>query len=1011
MLSLPTFTEVSNTLSDLYNDTAFSHCNLVCVSEYDENCIVTADGGVFSAIEIMGTNRYLTSETEVSYIAELDDATKDTLREPHQNIGIMYVRDPNRTMEQLNHCFHGTTETIKRLGIDALHFFEQQKQDLERHCAFERVLLIVKTNKAAITHEPQDPRTLAGEPVIVDRVPPIAQNTLNDSLALIQKHQAFTKVITGAFKKFMVVNPIDAETYLSYVKEEESLAPMGNSQWRSKSLFDPEDMTINDSPSNFVTHPPLAYQLITDDKEAVKGNRTIIDCGTHYTATIDREFFHKKHNEFSTFSEFFSSLEDQKLPLRMYFELETGTEQMITELSFRQTWLLWFLFTQYARNINHDIRSLIEQADKQNATLLKGTLSVATWANDIDTVKERIKDIQQALMSWGSMTPRLPSNQFAGYYATIPAFSKKPTARNCIQRSNYHLATLPISRAATPVTEGGICLSSTDGKLVPIDPTTTQQDYQATLIVGGMASGKTVFSSVYNNAVVFGRGNVDLPPFAYVDFGSGVHNYFNSLKAWLPQKELYKVTCLSLKNKDGNAINILEPQFGLNDLEETERAFATSFLTRLVNGTGKNPVNGNLSNAIFIIVETAFKHYRNTPLGYESRLAHYGEQNRERDLHTEINELIESGAIRIAENEVFSWYNVRDKLYAYDKEKYFAHARFAHRQGSFDLKDAVKLMSRSEDLRNALSSYRVDSSPDVQLIDYITTQIDAVTRRFKFILGRKSEIDVSQARMVGIDLRGVAGSGTDDDTLYIKQLFGMVATQLATRNFWRDPESFLALVPELYQEHYRQVIAAEASLPRSLFIDEYKQMKSDEMDSFLSNLVLIGRKYLLYLVLAMQRLNHAPPDFLTLASNIYCLTIHDSDATYLQKTYKLSDSFASEMMRQVRTDTEFGRIILYIAKYRSVSGYMVHLLRNQITSSYLWNFASDKPDEMIKMLARKRYGEKRAFLKLAKAYPNGSAKDQIEKRLSFTRHDEQALTQSDVITEIVESLATIDVDT
>ncbi|MDN3661074.1 hypothetical protein [Vibrio agarivorans] len=1002
MFGLPTFSQVTNMLADGIQNNAFSHCNLMCISQHNPNVIINSDGSVFTAIEILGTHRYLTNQTEVNFIAEIEGNTQSILREPHHTIGLMYVRDPSRTQDQLDYCFQPTIETIERLGIDARHFFESQKRDLLDNTAFERTLLILKTKKQAVESLHYEQPELAGEKIVVESIPAVAQNTMMDALELIQQHNAFVKVMVQALSNYLALNEIDGETYLKYCKEEESQTPL-NHYWKPKSLSDEEDLTVNNTESTLISHPPLAYQIITDDKTRVKNTGGVIDAGNYFVTTIDREYFHIS-NDYSTFNEFLRAL-DRRVPFRAYYELETGTKQIMTELGIRQGWLLWIMFTGYARNIHSAASNLVMEADKNNRTLLKGTLSIATWGETIEKVQQQKRDINQALMSWRSLTPRSPNDTFAGYYATLPAFSKKQSSRPCIQIADKHIATLPITRAATPIDQGALCLSSLDGKPFPIDPTTAKQDYQANMIAGGMSSGKTVFSSVYNNGIMFAKGNIALPPLAYIDFGSGVHNYLNSLKAWLPESQLHTIVCISLINKLGNAVNILEPQFGLNVLEETEMGFASSLLSRMINGTSPTPANGQVSNAVYKIINEFFEYFRANPLRYDSRLGEY--VNEEQRLHLEINQLIETGKIVVADNEVLSWYTIRDKLFAFDKTTYFKHARFCHRQGSPDLRDLLRLMQQSDRMRKDLHTFRLDSAPTVFLFDHIIATLESITSRFKNVLGKKSQLDVSQARVVGVDLKGVAGDGEDPDTRFIKQIFGMIANQLATRNFWRDPNTFLKLVPEIYRYHYQTILDEEADLPKHRYMDEYRQMKSDEMDDVLSQQVLIARKYSLISTLSSQQLDHAPNDFIKLATNIYMLTLTDSDAQVLQERYSLSDSFVAEMKRKVRSEDGFGRIILYIGKYRGISGYLVQLLRNQITASYLWNFASDKVDEQIKLLSRKRYGEKTAFLRLAKQFPHGTAKGEIERRLSFTQFDEKPLTQRDVVNEIVDSLANV----
>ena len=1003
-LGLPSFTILSNIVADTVQNTAFSHCNILCVSTIDPHVLIGVDGSVFSVYEVIGTNRYLTPETEYSFIQELDKTTESTLRSPHHTIGMMFVRDPSRTRTSLDDIFKSTLDTIKHLGIDAAHFFEQQKQDLQDNCSFERSLLIVKTARNAIQGDKPTELKLDHKKIVIDEVPLTAQNTLRDSIDLVQEHLSFATRVTTDLKKFIGLSEVDGDTYLKFLKEEEDLVSLSKTKWKPKTPFCQEDLTLNDNENDFVTHPPLAYQITTDDKNLESRYSSIINTGDHYIATLDREYFHIQKD--STFQEFFRAL-DRKIPIRMYYELSTGTERFANELKVRKTFLLFFMINKYGRDINHAIENIIHQSETLNKTLLKGTLSVATWSADLETVKKYKRDIKQAMLSWGAMTVRSPADAFGGYYSSLPAFSKKQTPRPCIQISDQHLATLPFSRAATPMKTGGVCLSTVDGKLFPINTKSSEQDYGVNLIIGGMNAGKTVLTSVLNNSFVFAAGNADLPPMSYIDFGSGVHNYFNSLRNWLPKSQQYKIECIAIKNEDGFGFNVLEPQFGLNTLEETERESVLSFLAKIVNGTSSETVSGQLGNSIARIISAFFAYYQKHPLSYEPRVAEYVKQ--EQKLHREVNELIDSEELVISDNEVKTWYLVRDRLFQLDESKYFSHARFCHRRGSPDLRDLKRFLAQSVELSESLSAITVQSGNGTTLVSYFVTALEGVLERYHHILGKKSQIDVSQAKMIGIDLKRIAGTKNDEESLFKKQLFGMLARYLGSRNFWRNPADFMEYVPKIYQEHYRRVLDSEANILKHELMDEYAQMKSKELDQLTENTAYIARKYNLAMTISTQQLHSAPQNYVSLATNVYILSASDSDAEIMQKKFKLSDSFVNEARRRLKSSDGFGRLILYIGRFTQFEGYLVQLLRNQVTPSYLWNFASDEDDETIKRLARLRFGERHAFLKLAKAFPKGTIKHAVESRMNMTAQDTIHLTKQEVILEMLDALERVNV--
>ncbi|MCG9579587.1 hypothetical protein L1D14_25600 [Vibrio tubiashii] len=996
MIKIPSLTSISNMVADLVQENAYSHCNILCPSNNNDSIIINLDGSVFTAFEVIGTQRYLTPETEHDHIQAVQQLTESTLRKNHHKLGIMYVRDPNRTEPQLNEIYKPTLDTIQRLGMEADHFFIDQKADLAKHCSFERTLLIVSTAREIAQTETQSKASLAGEEIVIDEMPILAQDPTRESADIIQEHEAFLADITGKLSKYLGIIKLTSETYFKYLKEEEELVSLSKTRWRSKSIATPVDITLNANENDFITHPPYAYQIITDDKYIQNRGSSVIQSGDYYVSTMDREYFNIQPH--CTFQDLFNSI-DRKIPFRVYFELETGTDRISKELSARKTFLILFKVSAHGRSIDAAIDNLLYKAKREHRTLLKGHMSIATWGTTVEKVKKQKRDLKQAVLSWGSPTVNTPNNLAKGYFSTLPAFAKKPSSRPCVQLDEKHLSTLPITRPATPIKTGAICMSSSDGKLYPINPTSSEQDYSANAIIGAMKSGKTVYSAILNNAVLLAEGNEDIPLMAYADYGSGVHNYIRSIRSWLPQKHLHKVELITLKNEEGNGVNIFEPQFGLERLEEQEKEFAVKFLSRAINGESDKSVSGQLSNTLARLIGHFFDSLKISPIGYEAKIGSYVKE--ESRYHKEINKLMRDGVIRFDASEEESWYKVRDKLFTLDKEKYFAHARFAHRQGSGDLQDFTAFIKRSPEIKEMLEKLKVETGGDTSLCDYITISLDGIISRFKNILGRKSQIDVSQAKLIGIDAKPILQSVGEGST---RKLFGLLIKQLGCRNFWRDPKTFMDYVPELYREHYKEVLESEKNIKKHDFTDEYKQFKSDELDEIMDNTTFIARKYNLCITIAAQLLEHVPKGFLDLATNIYVLSASPKCADLLQTTFKLSDSLVSEMRRKLTHSEGFGRLLLYIGKFNRYEGYVVQILRNQITPSYLWNFASEEHDETIKYLARMKYGERSAFQRLAKQYPSGSIVSEIERLINDTAHDEQPLTTKDAIRAILDSL-------
>ncbi|MBF4437368.1 hypothetical protein ERJ77_23375, partial [Vibrio anguillarum] len=380
-LPLPSFKPITEALSDRFTHTAFSHCQLLLPSSLDNNAIILTDGGCVSAYEVVGVNRYLTKETELNYIDDVSDNMRSLLRTNHHRISINYVRDQNRTMTVLDDIYLPTQDSITRLGIDAQHFFEAQKEDLSKHCAYERTLMVITTKPTATKRQDAENSapTINNETINIEFIEKDAPNPLLESSDILQTHLSYCKQLVNNLSSLLTMKALTADEYILALKEEEELTPLNQTGWRAKKAGDDIDLVFNNTDEDFITYPPLAYQIVTNDKDKMPRDPSIIMSNEHYIATIDREYF---PIDPTPFSKVISNI-PAHIPLRMSFDLDTGTEDIVTSLNNRKSWLLFFLASKKSRTIDNALEQLIAYAEKDNGTLLSGHLSVSTWSKDL----------------------------------------------------------------------------------------------------------------------------------------------------------------------------------------------------------------------------------------------------------------------------------------------------------------------------------------------------------------------------------------------------------------------------------------------------------------------------------------------------------------------------------------------------------------------------------------------------------------------------------------------------
>lgn len=980
--------------SDVFHRNAYSYCQILSKSTFDSDTLIGKDGQCISIFEISGNFKYLTDETELYFIEDLHDQIDSQCRQAHYELDFHFVRDKERTLPELNRSFSPAENSIQRMGLKSGNVLRNQKLDLAENCAFEKFLFIITTRPSLVPNaEKIAPPRICKEKLSSSDIPVANQAIYSESKAIVDSHTSFRETIKSSFSNYIDLTLLDQNEALRSILEEIEHANLSEVDFIDHN--NDFDLAYSPTELTYFSQPPLAYQLMREPLLQTKDS-SIYEREGRFYAPLQRDWFPINP---TTFSKLFNTL-NISTPFRFNYSMKLGTSELKSALNSKKSLLNFFFFSPSINENRDAVDNLIDLVNNHNVTLAAGTLSLCTWASTLEKAQSNKKDLKQALMAWGNTISSAPLDKARGFVSTIPAYTEKKVGRPCIQPLYKHMLNLPITRPCQPMKTGGMCLSSLDGRPFPIHNRPSNQNYILNLIVGGMGGGKTVFASILNDSFVWGEGNEVIPLIGYLDWGSGVENYIKSLKGWLPENRQHEAICITMKIKAGYAINFFEPSFGFTRLVEEEHRFALSFITRMVNGTRKEPVHSQVGDVISEAIRLMFEELTDNPIPYANRALRYA--GIEEQLHGDISRLLSNGDISFEAHEKASWWNVRDKLYSLDKDKYFAHARFAHRQGAPTLRYFLENITRNQSLAEKYDEFLVDGKP---IMKYLKASIGGILERYDDVFGFPSQIDVSQARVIGVNLQNVVGSGTDSETVNTSKLFSMLGKYLITKNFWREPEDFLPQVPPLYRELYEYIIKRDMSGDKHQLIDEFKKCTSDEMEALVEGDVLVGRKYRLATSLAMQMIKHSPSGIRALASNIYVLDMTDEDAKILKDTFDMSPNFIFKAKNLLaKPYNGFGRVMLFIGKYTNMNGTVIQLLRNYITPSYLWHFSNDQIDVDIKELVEKRFGDERGYELLAKRFPSGTIKHHMEKVMASATSRNIVTSENEVKVQIVKEL-------
>ncbi|WP_318515622.1 hypothetical protein [Photobacterium leiognathi] len=991
-------TRILDQLSDLFSRNAYSYCQLLTKSEFCPYTLVCNNGDCLTFFEVDGSYRYLTPETEEMYIDDMHNITESMFEGAGFEIEFYFVRDNERTEDYLNQVFAGTINTIDYLKLRSGEVIKKQRDDLKNISVFERSLIIVKTSADRHISSSTTKPPLLAMPA-AEYVPIGIQSPYSEKKDLVETHQSFVQTFEQAIKGFLSLRILTSDIALSTLLEEVTHDLHSNVEFLSN--YNGVDVEYLESELEHFSAPPLSYQIMSEHINPTTDKTIVERCGRYY-APLSRDHFPTKRR---TFTDFISKI-NKEVNFRFSYTLILGSEDLKSKLATRKSILSFFYLSPKIRTNADSIEKLINMATNHDVVLAAGALSVTTWSNSLEQTKKFRKKITTLMTDWGNTQVSTGVDINRNYLSAIPAFSNKKSGRFSIQPLLKHLSLLPFNRTCTPMRTGGVCFSSLDGKLFPIENFPSSQNYTLNTVIGNMGGGKTVLLALIQDSFLWTAGNETLPLCGYMDWGSGISNYIKAVKNWLPEHLHYQAVCINIKNQAGYGINYLEPPFGLNTIVNSQEdyRFATRFTCRIINGNEKS-VHSQLLTFVEQLIKEVFSYYNKRHITYSETIAHY--VNDERELHNEINQLIANKTICFDIGDQPSWWVLRDKLFALDAERYLDHARFCHRQGSPTLHHLNEILIRSTTLAEKMDGIALANG--TPLYNVFRSTLSAVLERFGNIFGVASQIDISRARVVGVNLKEVVTSQTDLDSQTDNKLFGLLGKYLISRQFWRDEEDFLTAVPDLYREMYRQQIALDMSGIKSQIIDEMGKVSSDELCDILNGDADVARKYRLVTTVAGQTMNQFPEKIIDKASNLYLVDGSESDITALQKKYDLSDSFVNEIHKHVGKPVNGkGRALLFIGKYNQYRGMVTQLLNNYISPAYLWNFSSDQIDMDIKDLSAKRFGGEKNLRLLARAYPTGSIKAYVKERLAIAAKRHEVLTERDVMLEIMDQLVQYD---
>lgn len=743
--------------------------------------------------------------------------------------------------------------------------------------------------------------------------------------------------------------------------------------------------------------PTFDHQLATRD--SVKENNRTIRIGDMAFQAFDMTLAPEVLPDFNSLVSDITA-KGHDIPWRASMRVESGGVQA---QALKMMYLSIFTFA--SPTVNKRIREALQinqEIHGKEDTVVRFRMSISTWApfTNPDQLRRNAQIINGAMKRWGNAgVDGLSGDTLATVLSTCPGVTTGSTAPVASGPMRDVLAMLPLARQASPWENGAVLFRTPSGKPWAYQPGSSLQTTWITLLVGTPGSGKSVAMNAINFASAItpnaaGGENAVLPRMAIIDIGRSVEGTISLLREALPAKRSHEVVFQRLKMDRDYAINIFDTQPGMRFPMSGELNFQNNFVT-LVCGDGETPPSSSMRGLISASIQRA----------YEDKMDHRNPNRYMRGDQVTVDRALDELDFELSNDTI--WWEVVDFLNAKGR---FYEADIAQRQAVPVLDDIVS----ASQVDQIASIYQGVEDPISRqpVLSAFQRVISEVTREFP-ILSSYTRYSIGSARIVAMDLMDVTGRGTGPSAKKQTAMMYMLARQVMTRDFFIDPEEVELQVsrgylPDSYLERHLETARRNIQVPKIIGMDEFH--RTGNLPAIIDQVMQDareGRKFNIDIKIASQLIEDFPPAIVNVASSIIvCNAGSENSINYMDDMFRLTDNERAIIRHNLKGPGSKGAPLWVMFKIKELGVVRQELLLT-LGPAELWAFSTTAEDVALRSALYSVIGPKAARRVLATRFPSGSAKKEIEKRITRLEERGERLDDSgreDVIGNLVEEL-------
>ena len=964
---------LGRSLQDFCNVTPTSLCRLHTCE--DRDILVADTAAMVSLIELAGSLRLTGSEEYEEVCQVLCSCLRTPLSREGHALQVVFCCDPERAHRDIVRAMAPLHVTARHLELDLERVLDDWEEDLSRYCASERTLLAFWT-KPSILSRAEYTKALAENRRLRQ---PLAKSREAQGLhvAIARMRDVHRSQVRDLVDKLgsvrlraRVLEAHEAVAALRLLNAPKSTAPT----WRPCLPGDPLPLRVPlpGSRRNEATSylpPTIARQVWPCEARVHEGRLVEVD-GFLYAPL----YLSLPPQTLLPFASLFRSLLNEGLPWRASILL-SGDGMKGQALKSVAASILSFA-SPVNRMLQQSFQSL-QNLVLQGETTVGLQMSLVTWVNLDEcesrvqarrTVSQRAARLASAVQSWGACdTSAQCGDALELYAATLPAMAPSQPVPKAIAPLSDAVRLLPLFRPCSPWTATEVPLRTSDGKFMPMSLFHSSMASWNEICFAGMGAGKSFFLNTLNFFFVLRPGQTRLPWLTVIDIGPSCAGVIELIRAALPRHKRHLAVFTRLRNVREAAINPFDTPLGCDAPLPNHAGFLVNLLALLCTPLNETAPADGVTDMLREALDAVYR-----------KLAPQGARPRRFDpfLEPGLTRWLDEHHIR--HDAVTTWWDIVAELF---RAGNIPLAVQAQRHAVPLLTDVLVELNDPlirDRFRTITLHGSAESVPEA-CVRHLTTAL----REYP-ILAAPTRFALGAAQIVGLDLsevtpRGGAAAERQSGIMYLLARF------VGAAHFFNSVAD-LDHVPPLYRPYHRPRFENLVADPKRLCYDEFHRASCADLNNPLSRQILAdlttasreARKQNLSIGLYSQQLGDFPSVLVDLATSIYVLGSGTAqEARDIAARFGLNQA-ALHALRHITRPTRAGAGL--IALFRTSSGESIHYLTCTVGAYARWAFSTTAEDMRVRSRLYASLGCARALEVLRRAYPDGSIKDELERR-------------------------------